>query len=159
MPPAHAVTAAVLQQQQADRQQLDDTQTLHRQQLRQANVELDQLPRWVVGRRKTLTAAIAEHQAAIGASLPVQVQLDHEVDQVYRQTAQDTRDRQDRANQQQHQLLGNALFGRPAADFAGPRPIGVAATAPGQSTLRGLAADPSAHHRGLHHDDDRGLSR
>jgi len=159
MSPEHAATAAVLQQRQADRQQLADIQTRHRQQLRQANAELDQLPRWAVGRRKILTAAIAGHQTAIGQSLPVQVRLDHEIDHLSRQTAQHTRDRQTHANQQEHQLLGNALFGRLVGELARPRPIGVAATAPGQGTMRGLAADPYAHHRRLHHDDDRGLSR
>ncbi|GAC1445491.1 MAG: hypothetical protein NVSMB55_26910 [Mycobacteriales bacterium] len=56
-----------------------------RQQIRAARSELDQLPRWAVGRRKALTAAIGEHTTTIQACVPAQVRLEDEIDRLYRQ--------------------------------------------------------------------------
>ena len=98
VPPEHAATAALLEQRRNERRQLEQTQTSTRQHLRDAKAELDQLPRWAVGRRKTLTADISGHTSVIQVSLPTQVRLDNEIATLRRQVDQQTRQRQQHAD-------------------------------------------------------------
>jgi conjugative relaxase-like TrwC/TraI family protein len=119
VPPEHAATATLLEQRRSERRQLEQTQTSARQQIREAKAELDRLPRWAVGRRKTLTADISEQTSLIHATLPSQLRLEHEIDALSRQV-----DRQTRQRQQHADLTVGTTPTRPwTIDLAAPRPI------------------------------------
>jgi conjugative relaxase-like TrwC/TraI family protein len=158
LPPEHAATAALLEQRRAERRQLEQAQTSARQQIREARTEIYRLPRWAIGRRKTLTAAIDQHTAVIHASLPVQLRLDAEIDPLYRQVDQHTRQRQHTADRQ----VGTAPTRVRGIELAAPRPIEPTPARDGLGLTRGRTLGHDHARDGYlsrQHDDDRGLSR
>jgi conjugative relaxase-like TrwC/TraI family protein len=153
VPPEHAATAAQLEQRRAERRQLEQTQTKTREHIRESRTELEQLPRWAVGRRKTLTAELAQYTAAIHASGPVQVRLDREIDDLSRQVDQQTRQRKEHAGL----TVGTTPVRPRTTELAAPRPI-EPATRPRTRPGLGLALNQDDRYLGREH-DEQGRSR
>jgi conjugative relaxase-like TrwC/TraI family protein len=151
----HARAVRQLEQSRAERDQLRTRRDALHRALRQTREEIEGLPRWARGRRRTLTDTLTSSEQRLRQTEPAQNSLDADIDRLTRQVAHHTRQRliSDLAVPHRARPDGRDL-GR-AGELASPRP----ADAGAHDLFSSALARPRDPYRGPERDHDSGLTR